>query len=354
MSRRSSQILGAYVLPGPAMDPGAAVSQTITAERIGLGSVWLSELQGPLKDAGSICAVMGHVTSQIIVGTSITHFGTRHPMIHASWGATMQVLTGGRFQFGFGRSVPHRWHNYGVPNPTIAAMEDYAMILRRLWAGEKVSYDGPAGKFPELHLGESVPGGAVADFLPPPLMLAAIGPRTLELVGRAFDGVFLHPFLTTEGVSRSCAIIRDAASRAGRDADAITIYHELVCAPDFSDAETDLAVGARAAAYFRPPAYAELIFGMNGWDPGPLGPLRDEIARTLRENEAARSPLEGRAILVAPSRTMPREWLTTGAALGTAADVSARLHEYLDAGADRVIIHGATPQRLHATVEAFG
>ena len=73
------------------------------------------------------------------------------------------------------------------------------------------------------------------------MMLAAIGERTLELAGRAFDGVFLHPFLTTDGVARSRDIVHAAAKRAGREPDAVTIYHELVCAPDLSEHDTEFA-----------------------------------------------------------------------------------------------------------------
>src|SRR5688572_18420950 len=115
MPRRTANLLGAYVLPGPEMNPLPGLKQTTEAERIGLGSVWLSELQGPVKDAGAILGYMGAMTSTIGVGTSITHFGTRHPMVLASWGLTMQVMTGGRFLFGFGRSTPSRWKSWGIP-----------------------------------------------------------------------------------------------------------------------------------------------------------------------------------------------------------------------------------------------
>src|SRR5271155_298791 len=247
MAAKDPSLLGTYVLPGPATDPLAGLGQTTEAERLGLGSIWLSELQGPLKDAGAICGYMGHSTSRITVGTSVTHFGTRHPMVLASWAATMQVLTGGRFALGFGRSVPSRWVDWGLPVPTISAMEDFASILRSLWAHETVSYDGPAGRFPKLEF-EAAP-----DFDPPPLLLAAIGPKTLELVGRAFDGVLLHPFLNVEAVARSRDIVREAAEKAGRDPDAVTIYHQVVTAPDMGPEEIDLVVRARATAYFSHP-----------------------------------------------------------------------------------------------------
>ena len=56
---------------------------------------------------------------------------------------------------------------------------------------------------------------------PPPIILGAIGPKTLALAGAHFDGVVLHPFLSVEGVRRAVAIVREAAARAGRPADAV-------------------------------------------------------------------------------------------------------------------------------------
>lgn len=347
MAARNANLLGAYVLPGPETNPIPGLTQTTEAERIGLGSVWLSELQGPVKDAGAILGYMGAKTSAIGVGTSITHFGTRHPMVLASWGLTMQVMTGGRFLFGFGRSVPDRWRGWGLPIPNIASMEGYASILRRLWAHEKFSYDGPAGRYPSLGF-EDFP-----DITPPPLLLAAIGPKTLALVGRAFDGVLLHPFLTPEAVTRSRAIVRRAAEEAGRDPDAVKIYHQVVTAPDMSPQGVDKAVHARLAAYMSHPGFGEPILEMNAWDPAPLAPFRAAVAEAAQENKAAGSPLKGRDVLIKPSRLLPAQWLSESAAVGTASQCAAKLHEFFDAGADEVIIHGVTPDGLESTVRAF-
>ena len=351
---RDASLLGTYILPGPATDPLPGIAQTQAAEKLGLGSVWISELQGPNKDAGAICGYMGALpTTRITVGASITHFGTRSPIVMASWGSTMQTLTGGRFVLGFGRSVAYRFRNWGVRVPTLAGMRDHADILRRLWRGERVSYDGPAGQYPNLFLGESIPGGALPDIAPPPLMLAAVGPQTLELAGATFDGVFLHGYLTTEAVARSRAIVRKAAENAGRDPDAVTIYHELVCAPDLSERDTELVVGARLTHYCSTPGYGEMLCEVNGWDPAPLDKLRDAVATAIRDNEAAGSPLGNRELYIGPSRVLPDEWKAGGAAMGTAAEVATRLHQYFEAGADRVRVHGVTPDRLEPTVRAF-
>jgi 5,10-methylenetetrahydromethanopterin reductase len=344
---RNAEVLGAYVLPGPAMDPLAGLHQTAEAERIGLGSVWLSELQGPLKDAGALLGVMGYMTERIDVGTSITHFGTRHPMVLASWGLTMQVLTDGRFQFGFGRSVSQRWKMWGIDVPTIQSMEDLAGILRSLFAHESVTYEGPAGTF------ESLDFDHFPDVPPPPLLLAAIGPKTLALGGRAFDAVLLHPFLTRAAVARSREIVRSSAAEAGRDPDSVVVYHQLVMAPDLSPAETDLAVLARAAAYFSFPGFCDPILAVNAWDDAELEPLRTAAMQAMKDNAAAGSPLKGRDVFIEPGRLFPTAWLEETAAVGSATECARRLHDYLDAGADKIVIHGVTPDALEPTVKAF-
>jgi 5,10-methylenetetrahydromethanopterin reductase len=343
-----SSRLGVYVLPGPAMDATVAVTETESAERLGLGSAWESEIQSAVKDAGAILGYMGHATSRIRIGTSITHFTIRNPFVLASWGATMQMLTGGRFEFGFGRSSKGLFYKTGTRPPTVAAMEDYASILRRLWAGEAVQYEGPAGSFPQVSLGE-MPEGVQ----PPPLLIAAVGPRTLDLAGRVFDGVFLHPFLTTEAVARSAKTVRDAAEKAGRDPGAVQVYHQLVLAPDMADEQVDEVVGARLAAYLSIPGVENMIPDANGWDVAELEPFRKQVAESLAANQRAGSPLKGRAVLVEPGRLIPKHWTEATSGSGSPAECAKALDRYFEAGADQIIIHGVTADHLDATIAAF-
>lgn len=344
---RSAESLGVYVLPGPAMDPVATIHQTAEAERIGLGHVWMSELQGPFKDAGALCGYMGANTERICVGTSITHFGTRHPMVLASWGATMQRMTGGRFLFGFGRSTPGRWKDWGIPVPTLESMRDYSTILRRLWRGESFSYDGPAGQYPNLDFGQ------FPAFTPPPLMIAAIGPKTLALAGSHFDAALLHPFLTVDAVAQAIGLVRRSAEAAGRDPETVKVYHQLVVAPDLDEAGVDEAVYKRAAAYFAHPGFGEPILAANGWDVSRVAEFRDAAAKAIAANIANGSPLKGREVYLEPSRLLPREVIEEGAAVGTAEQCAARLGDYMDSGADGIVVHGVTAERMEATVAAF-
>src|SRR6202034_4554206 len=143
--------LGAYVLPGAAPDPPAGIGQARATEQMGLGTVWIGE-RYDTKDLGALAGALSQVTNRVQIAAGITHSYLRHPMVLASMGQTLQALTGGRFLLGFGRSASWRWAAYGQPAPTLAALADIAGILRRLWDGQTVTYDGALRRFPQLPL----------------------------------------------------------------------------------------------------------------------------------------------------------------------------------------------------------
>jgi probable F420-dependent oxidoreductase len=335
--------LGCYVLPGKASSPIAGIQQAIEAERIGLGSVWASE-RWETKESGALLGAIAQATTHIRLVTGTTHFNTRHPMVLAGMAATLQGLSGGRFEMGVARSVVDRWKKIGAPPQTNQSMADMAGILKQLWAGETVSYSGPAGNFPEM-LFVDLPDKST------PIHLAAVGPKTLALAGAHFDGVILHPFLTPHGVARSADIVRQAAEQAGRDPASVRIIAAVVVAPDLTPEETRAAVYARAATYFVHKEMAMPILRANEWDPAQLEPI---LATGLEELEMQQVSVEVlRAKMAEASALIPRAWLDEGAAMGAAATVAARLREYRAAGADEILLHGATADKLEGLVSAY-
>ncbi|WP_332880695.1 TIGR03857 family LLM class F420-dependent oxidoreductase [Streptomyces sp. NBC_00564] len=337
--------LGAYVLPGRVQDPRPAVGEARTAEHLGLGSVWISERWGT-KDLAVLAGAIGQATDTIRIASGITHFLVRHPAVLASTAMTLQALTGGRFTLGVGRSTDALWKAAGLPRMSNAVLTDSADIFRRLCRGERVSYDGPAGRFPHLRLGD-----LPSDVPVPPVLLAAIGPKTLALAGRHFDGAILHPFLTPEAVARSAALVRKAAEEAGRDPAAVRIHAEVVTAPDLTEDEENAVVGARAVTYFQIPFFGETLAGANGWDTAELEKLRThpKLAglRGAADNRFTRHEL------LDVVGSLPPEWLATASAAGPAAACADRLRAYLDAGADELILHGSTPDLLGPLVQHF-
>jgi alkanesulfonate monooxygenase SsuD/methylene tetrahydromethanopterin reductase-like flavin-dependent oxidoreductase (luciferase family) len=104
---RSSR-LGGYVLPGGPTDIRPVVAQAQALEAAGAGAVYLGERYAT-KDLPSIAGALSQVTSTVRLIGAVTHIGTRHPMVLASMGQTLQALSGDRFVLGFGRGSAGRW-----------------------------------------------------------------------------------------------------------------------------------------------------------------------------------------------------------------------------------------------------
>lgn len=338
-----TDILSAYALPGRSADSKLAVTHAIEAERIGLGSIWASE-RWEGKEDGALCGAISQATRRIRIVAGLIHFTGRHPLVIAGLGATMQRLSDNRFVMGMGRSSPPRLKKQGFEVFNLAHMRDYAVLVRRIWAGERVQYEGVLGKFDDLQLLQ-VPEQA------PPLVLGAVGPKTLALGGEVFDGVVLHPFLTVDGVARSAEIVRAAAEKAGRSRSAVKITACVVMGPDFlTPEERSVAVHARAMTYFRSDTLGPAIAEANGWDTSSLTRV-DRTGLTGVEPRAD-SPEDMKRFADAAAM-LPPEWLTEGAAVGSVDHCAARLHEYRLAGVDEILIHGTTPERLEPVVKAY-
>ncbi len=345
VQRRDASRLGCYMLPGGVKDPTAAIERSRKAERLGLGTAWLSE-RFDTKDLPALAGALSQTTNRIEIAAGITPFGLRHPMVLGSMGQTLQALTKGRFTLGFGRSASWRWQMYGFPAPTLQSMADTADILRRLWAGETVSYKGPAGEFPSIRMAER------ADVPPPPMLMAAVGPKTLELAGRHFDGVILHPFLITEAVQRSAKIARDAAAKAGRDPARLRVTATVVVAPGMTPDEAAHAIRARGAGYFQVSGLGDMLAKANQWPDEDLARYRAHPVLAALQGKPA-DKLLSRQQLIDISYSMPEHWIPSSSASGTPQECARRLHAYMDAGADDILLHGATPEYLDEMVASF-
>lgn len=325
-----------YVLPGQVSNPGAVFSQARAAEALGIGGIFLSE-RWESKELGAVLGALTQSTSSVKLVAGLTHFGTRHPIVQAGMAQTLQMLSGDRFVLGFGRGVPAHFKKMGIPVPNMQGMIDHVAILRKLWAGETVRYGGPAGDFAELQLAQ---GYAT----PPPVIIGTIGPKTLAVAGAHFDGVVLHPFLTVEGVASSIKIVRDAASAAGRDPAAVKIYATVITVPDTLpfEARVDM-LEARAVSYFMHRHVGLPIVTTNGWSEAPLDLI---AAAGLSDLEfSIGDPVLKRQRMAESAGLLPSDWFTEGAAVGSVTHCVKRLAEYVDVGADYILLHGTTPDQ---------
>ena len=334
--------LSFYGLPGAPKSPRDLIDECRDGEALGFGSVFLSE-RFNIKEVVTLSGVAGAVTETLGIATGATNHNTRHPIVTAAYATTMHRLTDGRFALGLGRGIERMFDAFGMPRITTAQVEDFVGLMRRLWHGEVVfGHDGPAGKYPVLHLDAEFDEDI-------PLMFTAFGPESLKLCGRAFDGVILHTFFTDETLQRCVSTVKQAAEQAGRDPDKVRVWSCFATIGDWipEDVRLNKTVG-RLATYLQ--GYGDLLVRTNGWDPAVLERFRADpfIAgfRGALDGKATTSELEHVATLI------PAEWLAP-AASGTAEQCAAAVLHQLDLGADGVILHGATPTDLAPTIAAY-
>ena len=253
------------------MSAGQAAEFAGRVESLGWSTLWLPDTVG--RDPFAHIAWLGSQTSTLVFATGIASIFHRHPGPMAQVANTLAEQTGGRFVLGLG--VSHapmvaglRKLDYRKP---LSQMRDY------LAAMDASPYRGPKPAEPPLRV------------------LAALGPKMLELSRDAADGA--HPYWTTpEHTAEARALL-------GPD--------KLLCVEQKVVLSTD-ADAARTAAKTAIGVYADLPNYRNNWL--RLGFTEDEI--TQRADR----------------------FVDAVVAWGDADTVRARLQAHRDAGADHVCV----------------
>lgn len=139
-------------------------------ESMGYGSLFLPEIG--FKDALVESAAFLAATDRLVVGTGIANIHARIPEAAEAAGRTLTALYPGRFVLGLGVSHGPLVARFGVAyDKPLATMRDYL---------------GRMAALPEI----IEPGSGR-----PTRVLAALGPKMIELSGTDADGA--HPYLTT-------------------------------------------------------------------------------------------------------------------------------------------------------------
>lgn len=334
--------LGFYTLAGHSGTPRDLVDEVRSAERLRLGSAFVSE-RFNTKEAATLCGAAAASSETLGIATAATNHNTRHPVVTATFAMTMHTMTGGRFSLGLGRGFDMLFGIMGLAPITMAQMTDAIDLQRRLWRGELImGHDGPAGRYPMLCLDPSFHAEI-------PVTVTAIGERTLAWAGGVADAVVLHTFFTDETLARSVAAVRRGAEAAGRDPASVRVWSVLATVGDHLDEELRLKkLVGRLATYLQ--GYGDLLVRVNDWDPAALERFRgDEFVAGFGAAFDAKGSTQD---LERVAELLPPEWLSA-AATGSAEQCAERVLGQFDLGADGVIMHGATPTELEPVVTAY-
>lgn len=326
--------------------PRQGLDDAVEAERLGYRRAFISE-RWNLKEVSAILGGVGALTSRIELGTCVIPTSARHPLHAAAFGATMHALYGPRFILGLGRGEGAYVKSLGLPMGSYPGLVDYVNILRRLWAGEVVNYDGPAGRFQDMALGDNYHGPAPKVFFG---MLG--GPIGSKAAAAAFDGVLLSPFITPRGGSRIVSRLRRECAAIDRDPDSLRICQCVVTTPGLGDEETRQLAHARAVTALQAPGYRDALATINDWDPAVIERL---VAHKQFAGMKARNADLGfhRIELMGPARLIPDEWMLDACAIGSVDECVASLRRFKEAGIHEIITYGSTPGQNAELIAAW-
>jgi alkanesulfonate monooxygenase SsuD/methylene tetrahydromethanopterin reductase-like flavin-dependent oxidoreductase (luciferase family) len=267
--------IGVFVVPS-AEDPERTVQQALAAEEAGLDLVAIQDhpYQRRFFDTFSLLAYLAARTSRVRLAPDVANLPLRPPAMIAKAAASIDVLSGGRFELGLGAGA--FWENIAAmggparePGESVEALAEAIELIRAWWSGGG-EYDGE-----HYQLRGVKPG-------PPPahaigIWLGAYGPRMLRLTGRLADG-WLPSLgnMEEDTIAERHQAIDDAAKKAGREP---------------SDVRRLINVGAdtdpeRLERLITEDRFETLILSPDSDDPvGSIRRIGEELAPRLREAE---------------------------------------------------------------------
>jgi probable F420-dependent oxidoreductase len=219
------------------LNPAFFVDCTLEAERLGFESVWLPEHliftsrmsrsphpgeehppvppTTPIFDAFAYLAYLAGRTERVRLGTHVYNVGLRHPFVAARGVQTLDLVSGGRAEFGVGASwLEEEWVAAQLDFHRRGRRVDEALeVCQRLWTEEVVSHHGEFFSF----------DGAVFEPKPtqrpwPPILVGGESDAALRRAARLGDGWIgmSHDF---ESGARQVTRLRALRAEAGRDAE---------------------------------------------------------------------------------------------------------------------------------------
>jgi len=163
------------------------------AEAAGFGAVWCwdhflsrGRKDSPVLECWTTLTAAAAVTARLRVGSFVTNVMNRHPAVLARMLATLWDQSGGRVDLGlgvggYGRELEAYGIDFPQPAERTARLEEATAVLRRLWSGGPVDYEG---RFFRLRAAWAHPAPAP----PPRIIVGGEKPAGARLAARVGDG----------------------------------------------------------------------------------------------------------------------------------------------------------------------
>lgn len=293
---RVTQVRFGYFLTPDSLDPGEAIRRALLCDQAGYDLIGIQDhpYQSRFLDTWTLLSFLAARTERITLFPDVASLPLRPPAVLAKAAATLDLLSGGRFELGLGAGA--FWdaiHAMGGPRRTpgqaVSALEEAMQIIRLFWSGARgARFEGEFYRLSGVHTGP-LPAHPMG------IWLGAIGPRMLTLVGRLADGwVPSSSYAPPSDLPQMQARIDDAALAAGRDPTSIRRIYNVMGAIGQGASTKPFSGGV--AQWVDELTHLALEVGMDSFVLGLPEPLGDqlerfiaEIAPRVRENVAKQS-----------------------------------------------------------------
>jgi alkanesulfonate monooxygenase SsuD/methylene tetrahydromethanopterin reductase-like flavin-dependent oxidoreductase (luciferase family) len=215
---------------------------------------WLWDHMVPLRDpvtgaaleAWTLLAALAAQTTRLRIGVMVTSNRLRSPTLLAKMAATVDIISGGRLDFGIGvggsavavaNPAVREFEAYGIPlvapGRAVSDLAESLTVIKRMWSeNEPFDFDGPSITL----------RGAICEpkpvQSPPPILIGGVGNRMLRIIAEHAD-IWNYPGVPDDDFRERTAVLDAACAEIGRDPASIVRSMQTVVRCDEAGAATD-------------------------------------------------------------------------------------------------------------------
>jgi F420-dependent oxidoreductase-like protein len=205
----------------------------LQSEKLGFDSIWIydhffyegyrdieTEQVPDLLDCTTVMSALAALTNTVRIGSLVLCNSFRNPSLTAKIGATLDMISNGRLEFGIGAGWKvNEYLAYGFPFPSpavrIAQLKEAVTIIKKMWTEEKPSYKG---KYYEIREALCEPKPVQKPH--PPIWIGGEGEKlTLRVVAELADGS--NWYGTPEHFAHKLNVLENHCAKVGRSFDEI-------------------------------------------------------------------------------------------------------------------------------------
>jgi F420-dependent oxidoreductase-like protein len=234
----------------------------------------------PCLEGWTLLSAFAAVTKRLRLGLTVSSNTYRHPAVLAKMAATVDIISGGRLDFGIGAGVGEgnhatEHHAYGIPlyapGERIRRLGEACELIKRMWTEASPSFDGHYYQIKDAYC---EPKPVQQPY--PPFVIGGIGNHLLRIVAQ-YAAIWNFLGSDVETFQQKSALLERSCAAIGRDPHTIVRSVQVKVTPeDLGHVRSRLHKYAQAGA-------THLILSLHAPYPeGIVHRLDEEIVQPLK------------------------------------------------------------------------